>query len=152
VSEPNLWFPAAAATTKTIGTVPGTGLRYALDPGGTWAVSNQPVARQQREHPAEFAVLPDALLHSMGYRLSTIAGAVLPQSLMSVIEQGPEALNAATHPFEPALMQVDDTDLFGGRRAFDELAVYVSIHGGHWICVLCPADVSPVLAAVSARS
>lgn len=152
MTTPDLWFAAAPREASTIGTVPGTGVRYAVEPSDgarVWAVSCQPVAPQQREHSTEFAIMPDALLHGLGYRLTAIAGVRLPASLSSVVEQGPEALNRTTHPFEPALLAIGAVDLLALRRHFDPLDVYVSIGDSHWICAVCPSGQSPAMRAVS---
>ena len=143
MSIPELWFAGGPSVTSTLGTVPGTGVRYAIEPSGsgTWAVSCRPVARQERERAEEFAVMPDALLHGMGYRLGTLAGARIPAGLLAVIERGPEVLNRVTHPHEPALIRMDGVDLLALRRTFEWLRVYVGVvQGDYWIIAVGPLD------------
>jgi hypothetical protein len=153
VSIPDPWFAGGPSVTSTLGTVPGTGVRYAIEPfgSGIWAVSCRPVARQQRERAEEFAVMPDALLHGMGYRLGTLAGARIPAGLLAVIERGPEVLNRVTHPHEPALIRIDGVDVLALRRTFESLRIYVGIvQSDYWIIAVCPIDEPAVLVAAPA--
>ena len=150
MSIPDLWFPRGPRVTPTLGTVPGAGVRYAIEPlgSGIWAVSCRPVARKQRERAEEFAVMPDALLHGMGYGLGTVAGARIPAGLVAVIGRGPDVLNRVTHPHEPVLIRIDGVDLLALRRTFESLRIYVGIvRSDYWIIAVCPIDEPAVLVA-----
>jgi hypothetical protein len=81
----------------------------------------------------------------MGDQLRTNGKIVLPDSLMAVVEKGPEILNARTCPYEPGLLQINGVELLAVRRTFETVQVCVGIYDGSWVATLSPADELPVL-------
>lgn len=150
-----MWYSDAPTAQATLGSDANWPLAYAADPNDgahVWAISRLRLAWQQVAHREEFEIMPDALLQDAGYRLGTVAGVALPDSLTSVIERGPDVLNSRTHPMSPSLLTISGRKVFAACRTFDNLDVHTALVEELWLCAICPGGTWPVLLADQART
>ena len=136
-----MWFADAPPPAGTLGTSPNAVTRYLAQPNDgrhLWVVSVLPMAWQQAEYADEFAIMPDALLHAEGYRLSQIAHVQLPAEMGAVLEKGPDELNRVTHPLLPTLLSISDERILAVSRRFGPLNVCITLYRDTWVLVITP--------------
>jgi hypothetical protein len=105
--------------------------------GRGWAVVQAQLHPRQREQAPEFRAFPNALLENMSYRLAQ-SGLQLPDDLRAATIERSAPTGDFLAAGEACLLTVNDTNLLGWARRYQDYQAFVTIYQDDWLAALLP--------------